>query len=997
MKKELPDYEEFDGGDAYIEADRLQELGRRIMAVQKALQDRARLAHPLRAFHAKIRLGITNARLEIRNDLPDWLRVGYFGAGRVYDGVIVRLSNASGSIQPDSKRDMRGIALRVKVSEAECHDLLLTNGEVSHARNGTEFVTFAEAMAGSRLLLPWHLLFNVGPFTTLRMLRNLSRNARGNIDSLAGETYWSRGALRWGAATRGRLKLVPVDFGPLSEPPSKESADYLRTELARRLNTGDIRFDLYFQPFVDTVHTPVEDASVLWSESTSAPIPVARLVIPGQDIDSVQGQHTEEYVDRLAFNPWNTTPDFRPLGHINRARKVVYQASSAHRLQLRFLTTEVARNRILSALARVGFRTLNLFVPWHRLPTTFAALNLLAFRQTLRARNLHDTEDRDAPPTPVQPVTIPEAARAARTDDGSFNDLSVPTMGQEAPPHAGPAEFAAADGVGATFGRNVPLTSVQARSASEDPSPVTVSDQVLAREQFLPARSLNLLAACWIQFQVHDWVDHPRYPLDASGARQIELPLPSGRTWQNHENGSAETCMRIADNIPKNTRDPRLAGKPVFRNDNSPWWDAGQLYGDTGADALRLREEGGRKAELRLDNGFLPDHPDPRLTGVEDTGFNENWWLGLSFMHTLFAREHNTVVGELRRAYRGWDEDKLYQTARLVVAALIAKIHTVEWTPAILATKTIDMALRTNWYGAPKDWMTQLGIWLFDAHALKGIPESVPDHQRAPYSLTEEFVTVYRMHPLVPDDYAFAHAADGRAKSIEARTPPDAGRAAGSTQATAAGSTQATATPTFWQIQGQNTLAVMRQIGLSDLAYSFGTSHPGAITLHNYPNHLRRFTRRNGERIDLAVVDLVRDRRRGIPRYNDFRALLHRPRVRHFNEITANAEWARQLEDMYKDVDRLDTMVGLLAEDAPAGFGFSDTAFRVFILMASRRLQSDRFFTVDFRPEVYSPLGMDWISRNGMKEVLERHCPEIARYLPRDASAFAPWRPADAR
>ena len=35
----------------------------------------------------------------------------------------------------------------------------------------------------------------------------------------------------------------------------------------------------------------------------------------------------------------------------------------------------------------------------------------------------------------------------------------------------------------------------------------------------------------------------------------------------------------------------------------------------------------------------------------------------------------------------------------------------------------------------------------------------------------------------------------------------------------------------------------------------------------------------------------------------------------------------------------------------PTGFGFSDTAFRVFILMASRRLKSDRFFTTDWRTE----------------------------------------------
>jgi len=51
-------------------------------------------------------------------------------------------------------------------------------------------------------------------------------------------------------------------------------------------------------------------------------------------------------------------------------------------------------------------------------------------------------------------------------------------------------------------------------------------------------------------------------------------------------------------------------------------------------------------------------------------------------------------------------------------------------------------------------------------------------------------------------------------------------------------------------------------------------------------------------------------------------------------------------------------MVGLFAERLPEGFAFSDTAFRIFILMASRRLNSDRFFTTDFTPEVYSEPGL---------------------------------------
>ena len=112
--------------------------------------------------------------------------------------------------------------------------------------------------------------------------------------------------------------------------------------------------------------------------------------------------------------------------------------------------------------------------------------------------------------------------------------------------------------------------------------------------------------------------------------------------------------------------------------------------------------------------GYLPED----LNGQEVTGFNESWWLGLSSLHTLFAREHNVLCDELRAHYPGLSDERIYQTARLIVSALIAKIHTVEWTPAILGTKTIDVGLKANWSGPPAhDWLSRLGIWLLDQQA----------------------------------------------------------------------------------------------------------------------------------------------------------------------------------------------------------------------------------------------------------------------------------------
>ena len=45
--------------------------------------------------------------------------------------------------------------------------------------------------------------------------------------------------------------------------------------------------------------------------------------------------------------------------------------------------------------------------------------------------------------------------------------------------------------------------------------------------------------------------------------------------------------------------------------------------------------------------------------------------------------------------------------------------------------------------------------------------------------------------------------------------------------------------------------------------------------------------------------------------------------------------------------------------------------------MASRRLNSDRFFTKDFTPAVYTKQGLQWIADNSMATVLLRHWPEL--------------------
>jgi Animal haem peroxidase/Catalase len=930
------------GGSAQAERAEFQQLAQDIMRMQLKNAKTAS-AHGVphgvdRTFHAKSTLATDQAELRFL-DLPGDLSHGFAQPGRAYP-VIVRFSNAEGTGQSDAAPDLRGAALRVQVSPEESHDLLMTNFPVSYARNARQFVAFAVAMTGGRLsqlLGVLRLIWQFGVRETVRMLRNVI-SGRRTVPSVATQRYWSRGAMRWGPTLAVRYLLRPAPGTTAAPRPPQDDPNYLSTEAARRLARGDIRFELCVQRYVDEDSTPIEDTAVAWSERVSPAEPVAVLTLARGDLSTAEALAQAQLIDAMAFNPWNTTDEFRPLGNLNRARKAAYDASSAQRLGYRWQTETPVRNVVIGGAVRTMFQALNRYLPWYRLPVRLGLLNIEALRYVLRSRNLFDSEVREAPPQarPVPPAPPREDVRVERTFDGTSNDLSAPEMGS----------------VGSAFGRN--LRPDLRPDLFDEPSPIAVSRQLLYRDTFLPARSLNLLAAAWIQFQVHDWVSHDRYPL---GQADVRVPLPPGMTWRNTPGGPVEHEMRIAGNIPFAGAGPNPMS-PVFPNATTPWWDASEVYGADLANSNQLREG----AKLRLTpEGYLPDD----ASGLVITGFNQSWWLGLGSLHTLFAREHNLLCDELRTHYPGWGDEQVYQTARLIVSALIAKIHTVEWTPAILGTEVIDLGLNMNWSGPPaQDWLTRLGIWLIDNHASVGIPKTTPDHSGVPYSLTEDFVTVYRMHPLLPDDYRF----------VDHQTGADLGSRG------------------FLDIQGDMADAELRKFGLENTLYSFGLSYPGAITLHNYPRSLQKFER-NGELIDLSVVDLVRTRRRGVPRYNDFRTGLHKPRVRHWEEICDNRESVRRMKELYRSVDDVDTMVGLFAETPPPGFGFSDTAFRIFILMASRRLQSDRFLTVDFRPEIYSPFGMDWIANNGMTSIILRHCPDLAGILPRTASAFAPWRP----
>ncbi|WP_437586360.1 peroxidase family protein [Sorangium sp. So ce1000] len=607
------------------------------------------------------------------------------------------------------------------------------------------------------------------------------------------------------------------------------------------------------------------------------------------------------------------------------------------------------QRRLLSRALVGAFSVVNKLVPWHRLPPSLGTLNLLAYRIRLRQENLHDTsnipqsESEGAAPAPRPEELI------QRTPDGSFNDLNKPSMGC----------------TGTRFGRNVPLKDAYPEPEDKimEPSPRIVSSRLLARREFVPATSLNLLAAAWIQLMTRDWFNHGT-PVRGDEFR-VPLDKERGDAWY-------EDPMLIRRTPPDPTRRPDTADlPPTYLNHSTHWWDASVFYGSSEEELAQLiddKDESGGKLKLDLVGNELVGSIPEQMRKLADV--SNQWWIGLSLIHTLFAKEHNAIVDHLRRHYPAWSAARLFHTARLVNVALIAKIHTVEWTTAILGHPTLQIAMNGNWWGLAGERLTRALGRRRDSEVWSGIIGSETAHHAAPYAMTEEFVSVYRMHPLMPDGIQLFRAdAGGLARSVA-----------------------------LLEVAGRHTLSAFDgDLSMTDLLYSFGITHPGAVVLHNYPSFLRDLQRDDKSRIDLAAIDVMRDRERGVPRYNQFRRLMHREPVKSFEEITSNKEWARELREVYGDVERVDLMVGMFAEDLPAGFGFSDTAFRVFILMASRRLKSDRFFTTDYNENVYSREGLDWINNNTMSSVLLRHNPDLAPMLRQVKNAFAPWARVDAK
>ena len=737
-----------------------------------------------------------------------------------------------------------------------------------------------------------------------------------------------------------------------------------------------------------------------------------------------------------------------------------------------------------------------------------------------------------------------------RNLDGTCNDLRNPLMGSTGTTFARNVEFESTypDLRQNELARN----RHGDRLALLQPDPQLISRKLLTRSQSEPdkcrdgaglpgnpveahcdyqkAPFFNVLAAFWIQFMTHDWFSH----LDEGHNAPVWMP-----TGCSTEQARALGC-RPEDRIDQGY--VAAAGAPpqfqnasgqmqlvraykTHANNVTGWWDASQLYGYDAVSRQRVKRDPADPARLLLIPGthagageaqgelppFAPNDPiNPQWAGQQAAAFPDNWSIGIDFFHTVFAREHNAFVAAFRArvratpnadsglrdplhpdlaiAYQAVTPDELFEAARLVISAEIAKIHTTEWTPQLLYDEPLYLGMNANWSGllAGHDiaaaalakivrklgesedakQATQLysafasgpGIFGLGSHRYADggtTPRADParndlwrlanpddvnggaNHFGSPFNFPEEFVSAYRLHALVPDliDY---REWDRDPNVIRAEVP-------------VIETFRAKATP------------VMLHDGAANWALSMGRQRLGLLTLQNTPAFLQnlqlpRLQSTTG-RIDVAALDVIRDREHGVPRFNEFRRQYGLRQLTGYDDFidhrlpVGSPERQRQeaviatLREVYgqhvcdatkvitdaqrnpdgspiddclghpngsriDNIEDVDTVVGWLSEfTRPYGYAISETQFQVFILNASRRLFSDRFFTSSFRPEFYTALGVQWVEDNGadgkryepgaqnghtvevspLKRLLQRAMPELAPELAHVVNAFDPW------
>src|SRR5215471_2189782 len=278
--------------------------------------------------------GVAHAEFRVLPGLPDHLAKGIFREPKAYR-AWVRFADTGSVITPDPEHvGVVGIGIKLMGvpgpklldDEANTQDFTLIGVRTFTAADTTGMTKLQTQILKYR---PAAYFFN--PLYPGRFLDFIMQGLDSRLlgSPLESQLYSCTPFLH------GESQAVHYSVKPRSSRESPipvfPSDNYLREALIRTLSEEDVEFDFMVQMQKDAHRQPIEDASIEWRESETPFIPVARILIPKQKMDS---QAQLAFADEISINPWHCIPEHRPLGSINRNRKAMYYEMAKLRQQM---------------------------------------------------------------------------------------------------------------------------------------------------------------------------------------------------------------------------------------------------------------------------------------------------------------------------------------------------------------------------------------------------------------------------------------------------------------------------------------------------------------------------------------------------------------------------------------------------------------------------------------------------------------------------------------
>lgn len=294
----------------------------------------------MRDAHAKAH-GCVRATFDVNAGLPNDLRQGVFVPGKRYPAWI-RFSNGASEISPDKTKDARGMAIKLLGVEGEkilpderdakTQDFIMINHPFFFVDSPKQYLGMLKGFHEKIITEEPNVLNKLAAASQLGLhnTRLALKISGTRIANPLREQYWSMTPYRLGAGP-GRKAIKFFAKSCSDDRPkapgffSRPDADYLQKTMASTLSSGDACFNFYLQTFKDLESTPIEQSTVEWKEEAAPPVLVAKITIPAQKFDS-SAQMT--FCENLSYTPWHALPEHKPLGMVNRARRVVYMAVS---------------------------------------------------------------------------------------------------------------------------------------------------------------------------------------------------------------------------------------------------------------------------------------------------------------------------------------------------------------------------------------------------------------------------------------------------------------------------------------------------------------------------------------------------------------------------------------------------------------------------------------------------------------------------------------------